>query len=108
MSDEIRSEVRKLRFLNGEMTQEELARRVGVSRQTIVAIEGGRYDPSVSLAIRIGRVFGVPVEEAFILHDTEDERDSRVRGSGRGKREERARSKRSDAQETIPPGRRRS
>lgn len=41
MSDEVHSAVRKLRFLNGEMTQEELARRVGVSRQTIVAIEGG-------------------------------------------------------------------
>ena len=67
MSDEVHSEVRRLRFLHGEMTQEELARRVGVSRQTIVAIEVGRYDPSVSLAIRIARVFGVPVEEAFIL-----------------------------------------
>jgi putative transcriptional regulator len=92
MSDEVHSEVRKLRFLNGEMTQEELAERVGVSRQTIVAIEGGRYNPSVSLAIRIARVFGVPVEETFILHDTEDEPDSRVRRSGTGRRGERARS----------------
>jgi putative transcriptional regulator len=96
MSYEIRSEVRKLRFLHGEMTQEELARRVGVSRQTIVAIEGGRYDPSVSLAMRIARVFGVPVEQVFTLYDTEDERDSRVR------------SKQSDAQRIIPPGRTRS
>jgi putative transcriptional regulator len=72
VSDEIRSEVRKLRFLNSEMTQEEPARRVGVSRQTIVAIEGGRYDPSVSLAIRIARVFAVTVESVFILHRDED------------------------------------
>jgi putative transcriptional regulator len=108
MSEHVRSEVRKLRFMNGEVTQEELARRVGVSRQTIVAIEGGMYDPSVSLAMRIARVFGVPVEQVFTLYDTEDERDSRVRGSGRGQREGRARSKRSDAQEAIPPGRRRS
>jgi putative transcriptional regulator len=86
MNDEIRSEVRKLRFLNGEMTQEELARRVGVSRQTIVAIEGGRYDPSVSLAIRIARVFAVPVEEVFLLHRDEDHGRSRSSRKGRGGR----------------------
>jgi putative transcriptional regulator len=86
MNDEVRSEVRMLRFLNGEMTQEELARRVGVSRQTIVAIEGGRYDPSVSLAIRIARVFGVPVEEAFMLHDGEVQRGSTGSRKGRGAR----------------------
>jgi putative transcriptional regulator len=86
MSDEVRSEVRKLRFLHGEMTQEELARRVGVSRQTIVAIEGGRYDPSVSLAIRIARVFGVPVEEVFILHGGEPPDGSTGRRKGRGDR----------------------
>lgn len=68
------------------MTQEDLARRVGVSRQTIVAIEGGRYDPSVSLAIRIARVFGVPVEGAFTLKETEDERGSDGRGKGKGVR----------------------
>ena len=86
MSDEVRSDVRKLRFLHGEMTQEELARRVGVSRQTIVAIEGGRYDPSVSLAIRIARVFEVPVEEAFILHGGEIRRSSTGSKKGRGAR----------------------
>ncbi len=79
MSNEVNSEVRKLRFLNGEMTQEDLAQLVGVSRQTIVAIERGRYDPSVSLAIRIARVFAVPVEEVFIL--TQDEgQGSALRG----------------------------
>jgi putative transcriptional regulator len=108
MSEHVRSEVRKFRFMSGEMTQEELALRVGVSRQTIVAIEGGRYDPSVSLAMRIARVFGVPVEQVFTLHDTEEERDSRVRRNGRGQREERAPSKRLEARVTIPPGRRRS
>jgi putative transcriptional regulator len=84
MDEDVRSEVRKLRFLNGEMTQEELARRVGVSRQTVVAIVGGMYNPSVSLAIRIARVFGVPVEEAFILDGGEGKRDSRDSGKKRG------------------------
>jgi putative transcriptional regulator len=65
MGDTIQNEVRKLRFLHGEMTQEELARRVGVSRQTIIAIERGRYNPSVALALRIARVFGVPIEQVF-------------------------------------------
>jgi putative transcriptional regulator len=69
MKPEIRTEVRKLRFLHGEMTQEELATRVGVSRQTIIAIERGKYNPSVGLAIRIARVFGVSVEEVFHLDD---------------------------------------
>jgi putative transcriptional regulator len=84
MGEDIRSEVRKLRFLHGEMTQEEIARRVGVSRQTIVAIEGGRYDPSVSLAIRIARVFTVPVEQVFILEETGNKRGSGRRRKGRG------------------------
>jgi putative transcriptional regulator len=70
--EKVTNVVRRLRFLNGEMTQEELARSVGVSRQTVVAMERGRYDPSVSLAIRIARVFAVPVEEIFILHHDED------------------------------------
>jgi len=77
MGGEVRSEVRRLRFLHGEMTQEELAGRVGVTRQTIVAIEKGNYDPSVGLAIRIARVFAVPVEEAFDLHDPEPRHGSR-------------------------------
>jgi len=65
MDESLRSEVRTYRFLNGEMTQEVLAARVGVSRQTIIAIEKGKYNPSVGLAIRIARVFGVPVEAVF-------------------------------------------
>ncbi len=67
MEESVRSDVRRLRFLHAEMTQEELAGRVGVSRQTIIAIEKGRYDPSVGLALRIARVFGVPVEAVFRL-----------------------------------------
>ncbi|NLG08481.1 MAG: helix-turn-helix transcriptional regulator [Deinococcales bacterium] len=47
------------------MTQAELAERVGVTRQTIIAIEQGRYSPSLEVAFRIARVFGVPLEEAF-------------------------------------------
>jgi putative transcriptional regulator len=65
MHESVQSQTRKLRFLAGEMTQEALARRVGVSRQTIIAIEKGHYDPSVGLALRIARVFRVPVEEVF-------------------------------------------
>jgi putative transcriptional regulator len=59
---------------------------VGVSRQTIVAIEKGMYDPSVGLAIRIARVFGVPVEEAFLLDSGEAKRGSAGGGRGRGGR----------------------
>jgi putative transcriptional regulator len=51
------------------MTQEELAKRVGVSRQTIIAIEKGKYNPSVTLALRIARAFAVTVEEVFSLED---------------------------------------
>ena len=62
---QIRNNVRKLRFHHDEMTQEQLAEKVGVTRQTIIAIEGGKYSPSLELAFRIARVFGVPLEEVF-------------------------------------------
>jgi len=71
MAEKVRNEVRRQRFLSGEMTQEELAGRVGVSRQTIIAIEKGKYNPSVALALRIARVFGMAVEEVFSLPDEE-------------------------------------
>jgi len=61
----IRNEIRRLRFENGEMTQAELAERIGVTRQTIVAIERGKYSPSLEAAFRIARVFGVPLETVF-------------------------------------------
>lgn len=57
--------VRTLRFYHGEMTQKELADRVGVTRQTIVAIEGAKYSPSLEVAFRIARVFGRPLDEVF-------------------------------------------
>jgi putative transcriptional regulator len=59
--------IRRMRFEHGEMTQEELAKRVGVTRQTIIALEAGRYVPSLLLAVRLARVFDVAVEELFIL-----------------------------------------
>ncbi len=71
MRDRVGNQVRKLRFLHGEMTQEELAGRLGVARQTVIAIERGKYNPSVALAIRIARVFELPVEEVFFLEEAE-------------------------------------
>ena len=56
---------RALRFNAGEMTQAELADRVHVTRQTIIAIEQGRYSPSLEMAFQIARVFGVPLDEVF-------------------------------------------
>lgn len=57
--------IRVFRFHNGEMTQQELADRVGVTRQTINAIEAAKYSPSLELAFRIAHEFGVPLEEVF-------------------------------------------
>lgn len=62
----IENKIRVLRFHAGEMTQQELADRTGVSRQTIVAIEQGKYSPTLELAFRIARVFNTPVGEVFI------------------------------------------
>jgi putative transcriptional regulator len=59
--------VRYFRFVRGELSQAELAERVGVSRQTIVAIERGNYNPSVALALRLARALSATVEELFIL-----------------------------------------
>lgn len=61
----INNTIRTLRFLSNEMTQQELADQVGVTRQTIVAIESGKYSPTLELAFRIARVFGKPLEEIF-------------------------------------------
>ena len=57
--------LRKLRFDNGQITQQELADKVGVTRQTIIAIEGSKYLPSLGLAFRVAKVFGVKIEEVF-------------------------------------------
>jgi putative transcriptional regulator len=66
---EISNHLRKLRFDNAEMTQQELADRVGCTRQTIIALEQGRYVPSLALAFRIARVFEQPLEEVFTYED---------------------------------------
>jgi putative transcriptional regulator len=57
--------IRRLRFEHGEITQEALANACGVTRQTIIALEAGRYAPSLELAFKIARVFGVGVEAVF-------------------------------------------
>ena len=61
----ITNQIRVLRFVTDEMTQQELADKVGVTRQTINAIEGNKYSPSLELAFRIARVFKVPLEHVF-------------------------------------------
>jgi putative transcriptional regulator len=62
---EVKNNIRRLRFENGEMTQQQLADKVGVTRQTIIAIEAGKYAPSLPLAFKIARTFGVSLEDAF-------------------------------------------
>ena len=61
----IKNRIRRLRFDNDEMTQEELSNRAGCTRQTIIALEQGKYVPSIELAFKIARAFGVPLEEVF-------------------------------------------
>ena len=68
----ISNNIRKLRFFHDEMTQQQLAEKVGVTRQTIIAMEQEKYSPSLELAFRIAHVFGVPLEEVF-SYDFEDE-----------------------------------
>jgi len=71
--DQLRVHIRRFRFENGELTQQQLADRVGVTRQTIISIEKGRYKPSVELALRLARTFGVRVEDLFTLEASEDQ-----------------------------------
>ena len=61
----IKNQIRRLRFNANEMTQEELAKKAGVTRQTIIALEAQKYSPSLELAFRIAKVFVVPLEEVF-------------------------------------------
>jgi putative transcriptional regulator len=65
---QIANNIRTLRFHAGEMTQAALAEKVGVTRQTIVAIEQGRYSPSLEVAFRIAAAFGVPITDVFSWH----------------------------------------
>lgn len=69
----VTNRLRELRFHASEMTQQQLADRIGVSRQTVMAIEKARYSPSLELAFRIAAVFGLPLEEVF-AYDAPQER----------------------------------
>jgi len=71
-SSRISNKIRTLRFFKNEMTQQELAEKVGVTRQTIIAMEKGKYAPSLELAFRIAREFGEQLEEVF-TYDAEDD-----------------------------------
>jgi putative transcriptional regulator len=66
----IRNNIRKLRFHHDEMTQQQLAEKVKVTRQTIIAIEKEKYTPSLELAFRLARAFDTPFEEVFFLEET--------------------------------------
>jgi len=65
----VTNSIRALRFARGELTQAELARRVGVTRQTIIAIEQGRYSPSLEMAFQIARALEAPLDEVFHYPD---------------------------------------
>lgn len=66
----VRNRIRELRFHAGEMTQQELAKRIGMTRQTVNAIEGGKYAPSLEAAFRIARVFDATVDDVFSFDDS--------------------------------------
>lgn len=68
----IRNCIRKLRFAHDEMTQQDLAERVGVTRQTVNAIELGKYSPSLEVAFKISRVFELPLEDVFTYPEKND------------------------------------
>ncbi len=68
-NEQVSNSIRKLRFTHGEMTQQELATRAGVTRQTIIALEAGKYSPSLALAFRIARVFELKVDEVFMYSE---------------------------------------
>lgn len=70
----IESTIKTLRFLNGEMTQKELADKVNVTRQTIASIEKGKYSPSLELAFKIALVFNKPLEEVFTYKSNNDQK----------------------------------
>jgi putative transcriptional regulator len=70
-TNNLSNQIRRLRFENGEMTQQQLADKAGVTRQTIIAIEAGKYAPSLPLAFRIARTFNVSVEQVFQYGDNQ-------------------------------------
>ena len=65
----VKNRIRRLRFDQNEMTQEELANKVGCTRQTIIALEQAKYVPSLELAFRVAKAFGVPLEGVFQYED---------------------------------------
>ncbi len=67
----MKNNLRHYRFLQGEMTQQDLAKRAGVTRQTIIAIEKGAFNPSVKLALKLAAIFNVSVETLFALDETD-------------------------------------
>jgi putative transcriptional regulator len=69
----VTNSIRALRFARGEMTQAELADLIGVTRQTVIAIEQGRYSPSLEMAFQIAHVFKVPIDEVFQYPGSEEE-----------------------------------
>lgn len=72
IKSQISNNIRTLRFNHNEMTQQQLADQVGVTRQTIVSIEKGKYLPSLELAFRIARIFKLQVEEVFSYEEEQD------------------------------------
>jgi putative transcriptional regulator len=80
----VTNSIRRLRAERGEMTQAELAERIGVTRQTVIAIEQGRYSPSLEMAFRIAHALGVPLDEAFAY--TPDDEPSEEPEGRKGRR----------------------
>lgn len=76
----IRNEIRRLRFEHGEMTQQELAEKISLTRQTVNAIEQGKYSPSLEAAFRIAAVFGKPLESVFHYSADDQAKAPSVRG----------------------------
>ena len=74
----IHNRIRELRFKAGEMTQQALAERVGITRQTVIALEKGKYYPSLELAFRIARTFAIPLGEIFEVADTAPKKSKRL------------------------------
>ncbi|MBW8040863.1 MAG: helix-turn-helix transcriptional regulator [Planctomycetes bacterium] len=72
-SNRLSNNIRRLRFDNGEMTQQQLADKAGVTRQTIIAIESGKYAPSLPLAFKIARTFGKQIEDIFQYEDEDSQ-----------------------------------
>ena len=70
-SEHLKNNIRRLRFEHGQMTQQQLADKVGVTRQTIIATESGRYAPSLPLAFKIAQAFGVTIEQV-LQYDNEN------------------------------------